>query len=222
MPFLRLAVGASGALWTLFLFGSFASCLAQGPAIPSEIRGVEAAAELIGASALVRGALERLLGPSAARGVLGVTSRELGWRVIETDVYASAVATSPALRQAGNTEAFLASINDLRAFRAQATSAQNSLNLLSVNNLSQNSDKMIRAVTVEPKIAPQNDLSKWVFTIKRDGIKIDPGYTIPIWDSRSSTVNMKLDEINGAISALPAQLFHHVPMEFQIVLVSES
>jgi hypothetical protein len=191
MPLGRLGVAAAVALWLLIPLLLSASCLAQGPATPWEIRGAEAAAEMIGASPLVRGALERLLGPSAAQAVLGLPAKELGWKVIETDVYASAVATSPALRQAGNADAFLASINDLRAFRAQTVPTRSSFDFLSVNNSSHNPLAMIRPVTVENP----SDLTKWEFTFTREGMNIDPGYTIPLWNSRSTIGNMKLDQI---------------------------
>src|SRR5271168_4765252 len=58
----KTPVAASAALWLLILS---APCLAQGGAIPYEIRGVEAVVEVMGESPLVRGALERLLGRSA-------------------------------------------------------------------------------------------------------------------------------------------------------------
>jgi len=188
----KTPVAASAALWLLILS---APCLAQGGAIPYEIRGVEAVVEVMGESPLVRGALERLLGRSAAEAVLALPPKELGWKVIETDAYASAVATAPALREAGNTDAFLASINDLRAFRAQTMPGQKTFNLLSMNNSSPDLPEMIRPVTVEHSVTPPSESTKWEFTFTREGIKVDPGYKIPLWESSSTTGNIKIDEI---------------------------
>jgi PQQ-dependent catabolism-associated CXXCW motif protein len=163
------------------------SCLAQGPATPLEISAVEAAAELIGESPVVRGAIERLLGPSTAKVVLELPARELGWKVIETDIYANAVAANPAIREAGKTSVFLASINDLRAFRAETTPGQKTLDFLSVNERG-----TIRSVIFE------KDLAKQEFSIRPSGIKMSPGYKVPLIETPNTIVNLEVDELKWA------------------------
>ena len=123
----------------VLLFVSSA-CLAQGAATPWEVRGIAEAAELIGSSAIVRGAIQRLVGPTQARALLGLPASEVGLRVINADNFARAVALDPIISKAGQTEAFLASINSLRSLTAQApgagrnsTSTLSTLDLLSVS-----------------------------------------------------------------------------------------
>ena len=175
-------------------------CLGQGSATVWELRGLAGAAELIGSSAVVRGAVERLLTPARASALLGLPAKEFGLEVIKTDQLAKAVALDPAIVRAGQTEAFLASVNSIRSMTAQAqtglsrssASTSKTLELLSLSN-SRPLTAGVSSTSVEQRIA--GELSKQTLSFSLEGLKLEPGIKIPVWSTRGTSGQLVLDNV---------------------------
>jgi hypothetical protein len=188
-------------------------CWAQGAATVTEMRAAGLAAEWIGTSLVVRQVIESVLGRGSveAERMLALPPQQLGWRVIESDRLAGALATAPSIARAGHTEELLASINSLRAFSATAkvlssAGAQSnaaSLRLLGVQkSTSAQLDEIIRAATVAQKVSPATTgPTSRSFSIGREGIKADPGFEIPVWKSDRATVKLQLDTLKWSDAA---------------------
>jgi hypothetical protein len=185
------------------------ACLAQGAATRLEIEGVAAIADVIGASKVIRGALERALGP-AAKTLLEQPPRNLGLEVIRSDFLTSTIATSPALGETGKAEAFLASINDVRV---------NQLTLAKLHQLALEGPQQ-ESVRPEPELNLWSIKKRWLpiarnpvklapikegglastsgsraFSFSPEGIKIEPGYRLPIWAKKANSGNLVLETI---------------------------
>jgi len=143
----------------------------------------ERVAHMIGVSPLVRNALKSHLDSQQAEPLLALSPRELGWKVIQTNHLATIVATDPSIKQAGHTDAFLASINCLRTITSQRDASSvshgprdTSFDLLGIDHTNE-----VKPITVRPPTPGRS------FTIDPfQGIKIDPPIKIPfnIWKGR--------------------------------------